>query len=557
MYSSTAVVDLDNIHFENPALHRAKETWPRTTKAATLQPSADHQVIRGPLSTGERFVHGGMASPPGLRQASNHEQRKSIEANENGLLDDLGYPVSLFGGFLPAPSGLERLSPFSGDNNRHRYTDAACSESNMGRVESARGELGPPLQSARDNSVRTTVSPGTTYGAGDDEGPSLEPFESEGQDLLAAFLVPLISEDQDRSIGDRGDARGDTEDVSSSSTLETPRSQEYGIDCSRVATEPQPQDAHTAIVELGRPAATITKDTLVQSSPTRVSALHMVGLPGTSGPKRHRLDNEEGIDLGATWKPGNLSPPEPTLPTVPLLALHSPAKRQRTDRAGPPARCHRQRGTVAVIGQDSPALKLSHNEEEAARVHSSKSAVILQPVTSTEAAFLVVVVEHADAVTSLLKSPYAWGLSCEATYAPILNNVKLQQILDIGYWLVTATIPWPCSLPRNAGDSAQRAARPAHSRRRGVSGPNDDTNDDYPVDSTSIWSSDDDQVGAETVRGKWQPEEDENLARWVLEGMPWSQVYERFPARTRNAVSSRWYVVLRPKYATKSRGGQD
>jgi hypothetical protein len=69
------------------------------------------------------------------------------------------------------------------------------------------------------------------------------------------------------------------------------------------------------------------------------------------------------------------------------------------------------------------------------------TGLAVQSITSADAAVvLVAVVEHLDAVASLLECPRALGLN---SYTPELTNITVKQLLFANRRMVTATVLQP------------------------------------------------------------------------------------------------------------------
>ncbi|OQV10643.1 hypothetical protein CLAIMM_14610 [Cladophialophora immunda] len=213
---------------------------------------------------------------------------------------------------------------------------------------------------------------------------------------------------------------------------------------------------------------------------------------------------------------------------------------------------------LAASSRDSPPFveRTPHDEEDAAFGHLRRAASLaVQPVTAADAAVLVAVTRDWHEVSSLVVNPAAWGLSCQPSHDPQLTNVKVEQIPAAHCWMVVATVRRPADYPSPAEPGTRHAVCPPG---HGGGLPRTDDVDDGDGPYCPTEGEAPEGRPREGIRGNWTAREDADLKRWKADNRPWWWIYQRFPARTSGAVSSRWYVLnsgaIKPRAEQSARG---
>ncbi|KAK6363852.1 hypothetical protein LTS17_012758 [Exophiala oligosperma] len=168
-----------------------------------------------------------------------------------------------------------------------------------------------------------------------------------------------------------------------------------------------------------------------------------------------------------------------------------------------------------------------HHEQDQHRHRLKRLSV--QPVTSSDAAFITAIIDRATDLQDFLQAPAAWAHAC-GVQPDSLANVTLKPLANC-CWLFTATV--------------SRCASGTDLPRRGQTRSRERWSLDLDM-SSDFCPSEAESNQRPTKRGRWTVDEDNNLTEWRRLGKSWSWIFDRFPERSEAAVRSRWFVVLAP-----------
>lgn len=205
----------------------------------------------------------------------------------------------------------------------------------------------------------------------------------------------------------------------------------------------------------------------------------------------------------------------------------------------------RRRSGVLLRGaEDSPtatAVGVLHDDDVAAAYDLPKlQNPNIQPMISTEAAVLTVLLDDITEIDTLLQSPAAWGLTGGLFHTARLTNATVK-LCPSEHWQLTATFSRPPVVTQLTRDS--------NLDTEGYSSGSGSDNSSSSMYSVHHCPSEivPEKATRRGRRGGWDEEDDRNLIKWRGLGKSWPWIYEKFPDRTEGAIKSHWYVVLAPR----------